>query len=102
MNKRELFWLILRSVATACEISESEIIGSCRSQVACDARCIIVNLCRRYGLTTDDLLLLTGRKHRNSICSILYRYWERRRQSYFFRELDDEVERVLNALFSEK
>lgn len=37
MNKRELFWLVLREVAAVCEISESKIIGSSRSQVVCDA-----------------------------------------------------------------
>jgi hypothetical protein len=93
--KSELFAQILAIVAEICEVSTENILSTCKTSDVVEARCILVQECRNYGIPPATIARLIRRKRIVSVYDCMNNYNDWYRQSYSFRMQCEEVGRKL-------
>lgn len=85
MKPSEIFQKVLSVVAEHTEISEAQILSTCRTYEVVDARCIAIHYWKQYGLETTYLMQQLNRKHHNSILHLYNLFNDRQKASRYFR-----------------
>lgn len=97
--KSELFAQILAIVAEICEVSTENILSTCKTSDVVEARCILVQECRNYGIPPSTIARLIHRKRIVSVYDCMNNYNDWYQQSYAFRMQCEEVSKKLSATY---
>ena len=97
--KSELFAQILAIVAQICEVSSENILSNRKTSDIVEARCILVQECRNYGLQPSTIANLIRRKRIISVYECMNNYNAWYQQSYSFRIQCNEVSKKLSETY---
>lgn len=113
MKKSEIFDIILNEVVDVCEVTAEDVLNVKRTQSAVDARVLVVQYCRKAGLSNDDIAKIVLRKtdgclddqyvlyKSKGVERMYYSYLDRMRESYAFGLMDDEICEYLKTKYGD-